>query len=275
MKKQYISNAEYAKAYASYKRKLQYYKGLGYSIDFSRFEKQKVKRPTKGSIRQLETLEKRLKEAVHDYRRETGYYTRRREQANIKRQITLQKKQYQKNKHQYKQNKKNKKKGKIVQLPPDKKPKMPSVSDVVLENIQAIIVEAKGLIRTRRNNKYESKIIEAGYTAEADIEKVLNYLYSKYMPDLTREEIRTEVSKRMLETNGYTYYEDAINTYLYDFVSDGQGNLDHTTVGVRALMEIIQVISGTTISTEDKKKVEEVLNSSVNGNAYKETDDIE
>ena len=95
------------------------------------------------------------------------------------------------------------------------------------------------------------------------------------MPDLTREDVRNEVSKRMLDSKGLTYFEDAMETYLYDFISDGQGNLDHTTAGVRALTEIIQFISGTNISIEDKKKIEESLNNSIEGNAYNDTEDLD
>lgn len=250
---------EYMNARRNYLRMVNRYIKQGYEID-QRFKPIIPKKPTQASIRNLKNLEKRLKEKVHEERVETGYYTRQREQRAIQSKIKkaaqtkpkVSTKVYKKPPHPI-ETKVPKVKGKSTQPP--------NVSDAVLRTFESEMTIAKNYVA--KSKPFQDAVNEAGRDAQYEFEKVINDILNKYIPDLTKHDVRVEVAQKLSE-NFENYIKD-METYLYEFISDGQGGLDHTSAGIGALGELIRAISGAELTIEEKQKLQELANEVTEG----------
>lgn len=144
-------------------------------------------------------------------------------------------------------------------------PTAPKLSDAILNTFEGMFAEAKTYISSKpsKYNAYQEAVRKAGY--EVDTRKTLEIgkILSKYTPDLTKDDVRVAVSKNLEEN--FNDLWSKMEQYLYEFVSDNQGNLDHTSASIDGYLEFFERITGTTIDIEDKKRIEELKNASIVG----------
>lgn len=255
----YILKNEYMNARRNYLRMVNRYIKQGYEVD-EKFKPVIPKRPTQASIRNLKKLESRLKQSIHEQRVETGYYTRQREQRAIQSKIKKAAqskpkkttKVYKKAPHPI-ETKIPKVKGKTTQPP--------NVSDAVLRTFESEMTIAKNYVA--KSKPFQDAVNEAGREAQWEFENVINDILNKYIPDLTKHDVRVEVAQKLSE-NFENYMKD-MEVYLYEFISDGQGGLDHTSAGLGALGELIKAISGAELTIEEKQKLQELANKATEG----------
>lgn len=258
---------EYMNARRNYLRMVNRYIKQGYEVD-EKFKPVIPKKPTQASIRNLKKLESRLKQSIHEQRVETGYYTRQREQRAIQSKIKKAAQTKSKsNKNQYKKS--------PIKIP-TKVPKIktkqtqpPNLSDAVLRSFESEMAIAKNYVA--KSKPFQEAVNEAGQDAQWAFDKKIDEILNKYIPDLTRHDVRVEVAKKLMEN--FENYMSNIESYLYEFISDGQGHLDHTMAGLAAMQELIKAISGAELSIEEKKQLEELANSLTDGDIMEGVDE--
>lgn len=247
------------------------YASRQYGINKSDFIPSIPKKITAGSINRLKLLDKKLSEKVHEVKVDTGYY--------IKQRRNLYEKRRQKNisdTSQYLQDlrkltEKAKKKGDNVPTPaknPDFKTP-PNLTDITLKAFESEMETAKNFIseKDQKIKTYENTIREAGRFASNALQNKINELTNKYIPDLTKDDVRKAVSKKFNEK--YTDLMTKLDSFLYEFISDGQGHLEHTAIGISQFEELLNTVSDTKISVDDMKELNKLADDNVTGNVVK------
>lgn len=261
--KKYIQNTEYMKARRNYLRILNRYQKQGYDISDKQFRPTIPKRPTTASLRNLQTLEERLKRRVHEERVETGYYTRQREQRAIQSNIrkAAQRKPKTTGKYITPKTPKGVKSRTHIPHVKGKQSQPPNVSDAVLRSFESEMAIAKNYVS--KSAPFQRAVNEAGLEAQQAFDNKIDEILNKYLPDLTRHDVRVEVSKKLSEN--FANYISNIESYLYEFVSDGQGHLDHTQTGIDLMRELIDKISEAELSIEEQQELQEMANALTEG----------
>ena len=300
--KTYIRKSEYMDARNKYLRMIKRYEKQGY--DMSKFTKPAIpKRPTKGSISNLLNLEKKVKQSIHEQRVETGYYTRMRETQNALRKATPDERTFYKSlgrkekgiygevlraAYQKVEPKSPKKAGtagkkpkttkqvapskdkakakikvktSIPKVVKDKTTQPPNLSDAVLRAFESEMTIAQNYVS--RSAPYQSAVNKAGHDAFNDFVYKINEIVSKHMPDITNNDVRIAVSKKLNENFGT--YIGYIESYLFEFVSDGGGGLNHTQTGLDALKALLNIVSDSELTLEEKKTFTELENAMTDG----------
>lgn len=266
--KKYIHKSEYMKARRNYLRMIKRYEKQGYDIS-EKYRKPVIpKRPTTSSITNLQRLEVKVKAQIHEQRVDTGYYVRRREQQAI--QAKIRKAAQAKPKSNKKQYKKS-----PISIP-TKVPKVkskqtqpPNLSDAVLRSFESEMTIAKNYVA--KSKPFQDAVNEAGHDAQWAFDNKIDEILNKYIPDLTRHDVRVEVAQKLSEN--FENYMSNIESYLYEFISDGQGHLDHTMAGLASMQELVKAISGAELSIEEKKQLEELANSLADGDIMEGVDE--
>lgn len=150
---------------------------------------------------------------------------------------------------------------------------MPSVSGVALDGIKSIITDAKNYINQKASKKpkLQEAIKRAGADAEQMLELEINKMLNKYIPPLKNDEVRNTISKNF-EKNYYNLVT-GLEAYLYEFVSDGQGSLDHTAYGISAIKELIKAVTDSSVDLNDMKRLAELSNNATQGTLTTEVEE--
>lgn len=260
--KKKVTHDAYMKARRNYLQMVNRYIKQGYEIDTKKFKPIIPKKTTEASMRRLESLTKKLKETVHEQRVETGYYVRLREQKARTLRIK---------KSAAKQTQTKPQKQKTYKTPvkiPTQIPKVkgrqstpPNLSDAVLRTFESEIQTARSYLA--KSKAYQEAVNNAGNQANDDFANNIEDIFNKYMPDITRHEVRVEVANNLFKR--FDTYMTDIEAYLYEFISDGQGHLDHTEQGKMMYQELLKNAFNVELSDEDKEMLEELINDNVEG----------
>lgn len=269
----------YLKERLNYIKRLSYYRLKGYKVPV---KPGITKKPTQGSIRQIQRLNEKLNELIREQKVATGYFTKKREEQRAKTGYYL--------RQQAKKSKKAKKRLLRVNpratstLPKDKRtPKVldngkhvksvVTFTDAVLRTFETEMHTAQTYISTNGTRKYQAAVREAGHNSEKYFNDEINKILAKYLPDITKKEVRQEVAKKLAE--GYTQHMDELESYLYMFISDGQGNLVHDDIGIACMQSLIRTVASAEMSIEDKKRLEELKDTIQCGYGIYNDDDID
>jgi len=270
-----ISKSEYARQRDNYLRSIRRYRARlskeGVSFDFSKY----IPKIPSTLDKTPKQVEKEFNKLRDDLAIAVG--SKRRQQKALAKKQNKAKKYQPKNALAQGQKSKDIKKArqdkvKAIQTPT---PTAPKLSDAVLTTFEREFTFAENFksSKSMRNNKYEQAVNLAGSEANDRLSLEINRIYRKYMPDITEPQTRVAVSER-LEGN-FSQLWDAMEQFLYEFISDGQGGLDHTTAGISGFIHFMETVSGTQIDIADKKKLNELANATVTGAPVRNPDKTE
>lgn len=267
MAKKRKSKSELAKRYErarrNYLKSVRYYETQailqGYKIDFTKYQKEEVKKPkriTEGSIRRLEKLTKKLKGEVHEQKVETGYYSRMRKlRAKAKSQP------------QSKSKKSTPKKlANLTEKPSyvQKPATPPKMSDVTLRVFEKTANAFKSF--SARSKPYEKAVRDAAYEASDEFKEKLDSLITKYMNMLKKSEVRNRVSENL--SNNYSEFMDNLQSFLFEFWYE-DGEFKHTDIAVRGFNHLIEAGFGFTLTQDELNELNELANKGTDGTVFK------
>lgn len=266
MSKKSDLKSSYKKARQSYLAKLRYYEKQGYDVSSEALKPRIPKKITEGSIRRIQKLENKLKEFIHEQKVKTGFFTRLRRRIQAAAAIRKAA-QPSKNPSKKKEYKKSPVTDKVTNIPKVKGKAIqpPNLSDAVLRTFESEIAIANNYIA--KSNVYQQAVNDAANDIHDTINNAIDSILNKYMPDLTRHDVRVEIAQKLAEN--FEAYMSNLEQFLYAFVSDGQGSLNHTDQGIKQKQALLQAISDADISLEDKKRIAELQNELVDGEEFK------
>lgn len=260
-----ISKSEYARQRDNYLRSIRRYRARlakeGITFDFSKYIPKipsSLDKTTKQVEKEFNKLREDLAIAVGTKRRQQEALAKKKQKATANQsKNALAQGQKSKDIKKARQEK--------VQAVNKPTPTAPTLSDAVLSTFEKEFTFAENFksSKSMRNNKYEQAVNLAGAEANDRLSIEINRIYRKYMPDISNPQVRVAVSQK-LEGDFQTLW-DAMEQFLYEFVSDGQGGLDHTSAGISGFIHFMETVSGTTIDVEDKKRLAELANATVTG----------
>lgn len=233
----------YREARKKYLRNVREYEREGFQI-LEKFKPTIPKKITQGSIRRLEKLQEELRGNIHEQKYKVGYYEKKRQERERKYQ--------------------NRAKGKY----PKKftPPTGPKVSDAILRQVESEIAIASSFIA--RSKPYEEAVREAANElTKATPTRYGFNTYEFYLEMLNDEMSIYESRVKLAKIIGENWNEhfQKLEDYLYDFQSDGGGELIHTDRALQMFRQIMDAI-GQEITDEQFNQIMEEMNDSNDGN---------
>lgn len=159
-------------------------------------------------------------------------------------------------------------KKKQAAIQPKQAPTLSSAFNDKLEELKSLFTMAETQKYSKNGAwKLERKTNEAGSFANRKLATVMDKLYLKYKPKgLTEDEIKLQVADKIAEN--YDRYYSGLEAFLFEFISDGQGSLEHTSMGIQAFQDFIDIIANVKIDVSDRKQMAEAANDDVMGDIF-------
>ena len=264
--------SEYKRLRENYLRRLRRFLKEGY--DLEGFKPQIPKTITQGSINRIAKLNQKLSEAV----KSQGYYNKQREKRQLRQALTN--KQVLKNIEQKQEARKFKQPERYI--PTNKArdvqdsigtdtTKVPNLNDVILNEFEQQISNAKTYIGNPKKAKYQQAVNKAGQEAENLLNQKIDSLINRYRSDIENADdvVRDAIAKK-LENEAFNLHNQ-VDQFLFEFISDGAGSLEHTSLGIEALQNFLSKVD-VNITVGDKKEIAQMADASVTGDAINISD---